>query len=213
MLVVGFRISPIIATLAVGSMLEGTALVFSGGAPTGAAPPSLAAFVNGRFVGLPPIVWFLAALRRRRNACSSTAAASDGGCSAIGYNEWVARLSGREDRAGDHRSLRAERLLRSTRRPAARRLHRPGLLRHGQALPARLDRSRRARRNQHHRRTRPLYRNSRRRSAVHGAEQHAREHVAAGGSPQHHLRPGPARRRRDAARENNHADPMEEAHS
>ena len=42
-----------------GSVLEGVALVFSGGAPTGAAPPSLAAFVNGRFLGLPPIVWFL----------------------------------------------------------------------------------------------------------------------------------------------------------
>ena len=58
-LIVGFRLSPIIATLAVASVLEGVTLVFSGGAPTGAAPPMLAAFVNGAVLGLPPIVWFL----------------------------------------------------------------------------------------------------------------------------------------------------------
>lgn len=92
-LVVGFRLSPIIATLATGSILEGTALVFSGGAPTGATPPAVVWFVNGRFAGLPPIVWFLFAFvivatvlldrsvfgRRLR---------------AVGQNEWIARLSG-----------------------------------------------------------------------------------------------------------------------
>jgi ribose transport system permease protein len=58
-LVVGFALSPIIATLATGSILEGTALVFSGGAPTGETPPALVWFVNGRLAGIPPIVWFL----------------------------------------------------------------------------------------------------------------------------------------------------------
>lgn len=93
LLIVGFRISPIIATLAVGSVLEGTALVFSGGAPTGAAPPALAAFVNGRFLGLPPVVWFLAAF-----AIAATLLLDRSGFGrrlhAIGYSEWVARLSG-----------------------------------------------------------------------------------------------------------------------
>ena len=40
-LVTGLGISPIIATLATGSMLEGIALVFSHGAPIGNAPPVL----------------------------------------------------------------------------------------------------------------------------------------------------------------------------
>jgi ribose transport system permease protein len=92
-LVVGFRLSPIIATLAVGSLLEGTALVFSGGAPTGAAPPSLAAFVNGRLFGLPPVVWFLALF-----AIAATLLLDRSGFGrrlhAVGYGEWVARLSG-----------------------------------------------------------------------------------------------------------------------
>jgi ribose transport system permease protein len=92
-LVVGLRISPIIATLAVGSVLEGTALVFSGGAPTGAAPPSLAAFVNGRFLGVPPIVWFLACF-----TIAATLLLDRSGFGrrlrAVGYSEWVARLSG-----------------------------------------------------------------------------------------------------------------------
>lgn len=92
-LVVGFRLSPIIATLAVGSVLEGVALVFSGGAPTGAAPPALVAFVNGRIFGLPPIVWFLfgfvifATLILNFSAFGRRLRAT-------GSNEWAARLSG-----------------------------------------------------------------------------------------------------------------------
>jgi ribose transport system permease protein len=93
LLVVGFRLSPIIATLAVGGILEGTALVFSGGAPTGAAPPALAAFVNGRWLGLPPIVWFtavfavVATLLLNRSAFGRR-------LRAVGNSEWIARLSG-----------------------------------------------------------------------------------------------------------------------
>src|SRR4051812_14360181 len=59
LLVVGFGISPIIATLAMGSILEGSALVFSAGAPTGEAPAAVVWLVNGRFLGIPPIIWFL----------------------------------------------------------------------------------------------------------------------------------------------------------
>jgi len=93
MLVVGFRLSPIIATLAVGSVLEGIALVFSGGAPTGAAPPMLAAFVNGRFLGLPPIVWFLFAFVVVATLVINYSAFGRR-LRATGSGEWVARLSG-----------------------------------------------------------------------------------------------------------------------
>jgi ribose transport system permease protein len=92
-LVVGFRLSPIIATLATGSMLEGTALVFSGGAPTGTTPPSIVWFVNGRVGGLPPLVWFLfafivlATLVLDRSAFGRR-------LRAVGKSEWIARLSG-----------------------------------------------------------------------------------------------------------------------
>lgn len=58
-LTVGFGFSPIIATLATASILQGAALVFSRGSPTGAAPPSVNWFVNGHLGGLPPVVWFL----------------------------------------------------------------------------------------------------------------------------------------------------------
>jgi ribose transport system permease protein len=93
LLVVGFRVSPIIATLATGSILEGTALVFSGGAPTGAAPPAVVWFVNGRLAGLPPIVWFLflfviaASLLLDRSAFGRR-------LRAVGQDAWIARLSG-----------------------------------------------------------------------------------------------------------------------
>jgi ribose transport system permease protein len=92
-LVVGFHLSPIIATLATGSILEGTALVFSGGAPTGSTPPSIVWFVNGRVGGLPPLVWFLfafvliATLGLDRSAFGRR-------LRAVGKNGWVARLSG-----------------------------------------------------------------------------------------------------------------------
>ncbi len=92
-LVVGFRLSPIIATLAVGSILEGVALVFSGGAPTGAAPPMLTAFVNGRFLGLPPIVWFLFLFAVAATLILNFSAFGRR-LRATGSSEWIARLSG-----------------------------------------------------------------------------------------------------------------------
>lgn len=92
-LVVGFRISPIIATLAMGSVLEGAALVYSGGAPTGSAPPWVVWVVNGTFAGLRPIVWFLllfvvaATLLVDRSTFGRR-------LKAVGQDAWIARLSG-----------------------------------------------------------------------------------------------------------------------
>ena len=92
-LVAGLRISPIIATLATGSILEGTALVFSHGAPIGNSPPVLLWFLNGRLGGLPPAVWFLAAF-----VVVATLVLNRSGFGrrvrALGNSEWVARLSG-----------------------------------------------------------------------------------------------------------------------
>ncbi len=92
-LVAGLSISPIIATLATGSILEGIALVFSHGAPIGNAPPVLLWFLNSRLLGLPPAVWFLAAF-----VASGTLVLNGSGFGrrvrALGNSEWVARLSG-----------------------------------------------------------------------------------------------------------------------
>ena len=93
MLVAGLGISPIIATLATGSMLEGIALVFSHGAPIGNAPPVLLWFLNSRLGGLPPAVWFLAIF-----VLIATLVLNGSGFGrrvrAIGNSQWVARLSG-----------------------------------------------------------------------------------------------------------------------
>ncbi|MDB5522981.1 MAG: transporter permease [Rhizobium sp.] len=92
-LIVGFGLSPIIVTLAVAGILEGLTLIISGGAPTGYVPPVLSAFVNGRMLGLPPIVWFLflfavtAFLLLNRSVFGHRLIA-------VGNSVWVARLSG-----------------------------------------------------------------------------------------------------------------------
>ena len=93
-LVAALGISPIIATLATGSVLEGVALVFSHGAPTGNAPPVLVWFLNGRWLaGLPPAVWFLA-LFVFVAALTLNHSGFGRRVRALGNSEWVARLSG-----------------------------------------------------------------------------------------------------------------------
>jgi ribose transport system permease protein len=92
-LVAALGISPIIATLGTGSMLEGIALVFSHGAPIGNAPPVLLWFLNSRVGGLPPAVWFLALF-----VAIATLVLNGSGFGrrlrALGNSEWVALLSG-----------------------------------------------------------------------------------------------------------------------
>jgi ribose transport system permease protein len=92
-LVAGLGISPIIATLATGSMLEGIALVFSHGAPIGNAPPVLLWFLNSRLGGLPPAVWFLAIFVLIATLVLNGSGFGRRVC-AIGNSQWVARLSG-----------------------------------------------------------------------------------------------------------------------
>jgi ribose transport system permease protein len=92
-LIVGAEISPIIATLAVGGLLEGTALVLSGGAPIGVAPPIVSWFVNGRVADVPPIAGFAlvfcigATLLLNRSGFGRQVFA-------VGNSPWAAKLSG-----------------------------------------------------------------------------------------------------------------------
>lgn len=92
-LVVGARLSPIIATLATASVLEGITLVFSDGAPTGAAPPMLAWFINGRLLDLPPVLYFLAIFVLLATLLLDRSAFGRR-LHAVGLNPWVAKLSG-----------------------------------------------------------------------------------------------------------------------
>lgn len=92
-LVIGAELSPIIATLAVGGLLEGTALVISGGAPIGVAPPVVSWFVNGRLGGIPPIAGFAALF-----CVGATLLLNSSGFGrwvfAVGNSPWAAKLSG-----------------------------------------------------------------------------------------------------------------------
>ena len=92
-LVVGFRLSPVVATLAVGGVLEGTALLYNHGAQGGGVPEILKRFVTERIGGLPLLLWLAplfiicATLLLSRTAFGRR-------LYAVGNSEWVARLSG-----------------------------------------------------------------------------------------------------------------------
>ncbi len=92
-LIVGFALSPIIVTLAVGGAIEGATLVLSNGAPTGYAPPALAHFVNGRWLGMPSIVWFLLAFVVLATVLLNRSVYGRH-LVAVGSSPWAARLSG-----------------------------------------------------------------------------------------------------------------------
>ncbi|MFM0309623.1 ABC transporter permease [Paraburkholderia sp. RL17-383-BIF-A] len=55
------RISPLIMTLAMNGILQGVALVYDNGAPTGFAPPSIRWLMTGQLLGVTPVVYFLIA--------------------------------------------------------------------------------------------------------------------------------------------------------
>lgn len=52
---------PIVMTLAMNGILEGAALLYSNGTPSGFAAPAERWFMTGHFAGPKPVVWFLAA--------------------------------------------------------------------------------------------------------------------------------------------------------
>jgi len=59
--VVALGLSPIVVTLASNGILQGMALLTSGGTPSGFAPPMLRWFMTGSLGGVTPVVWFTAA--------------------------------------------------------------------------------------------------------------------------------------------------------
>jgi ribose transport system permease protein len=92
-LVVGFRLSPVVATLAVGGVLEGTALLYNHGAQGGGVPAILKDFVTARIGGLPLLLWLSPVFI----ACATLLLSRSGfgrRLYAVGNNEWVAKLSG-----------------------------------------------------------------------------------------------------------------------
>jgi ribose transport system permease protein len=92
-LVVGFRLSPVVATLAVGGMLESIALLYNNGMQGGGVPAVLKNFVTERFGGLPLLLWLLPVFI----ACATLLLSRTGfgrRLYAVGNNEWVAKLSG-----------------------------------------------------------------------------------------------------------------------
>jgi ribose transport system permease protein len=59
--IVVLGLSPIVMTLATNGILQGLALVYSGGTPAGFASPSLRWFMTGSLLGLTPVVWLMLA--------------------------------------------------------------------------------------------------------------------------------------------------------
>jgi ribose transport system permease protein len=51
------RISPLIMTLAMNGILQGTALVYTDGAPTGFAPPAIRWLMTGQMFGIAPVIF------------------------------------------------------------------------------------------------------------------------------------------------------------
>lgn len=92
-LVLGFGLSPVVATLAVGGVLEGTALLYNHGAQGGGVPEVLKNFVTERVGGLPLLLWLspifiaCATLLLSRSSFGRR-------LYAVGNSEWVAKLSG-----------------------------------------------------------------------------------------------------------------------
>jgi ribose transport system permease protein len=59
--IVALGISPIVMTLATNGVLEGAALLYSNGTPAGFSSPLLRWFMTAKFVGITPVVFFIAA--------------------------------------------------------------------------------------------------------------------------------------------------------
>ena len=57
--VVFLGLSPIVMTLAANGILQGLALVYSGGTPAGFASPGLRWFMTGGLLGVTPVVWMM----------------------------------------------------------------------------------------------------------------------------------------------------------
>ncbi|MCB1494971.1 MAG: ABC transporter permease [Bauldia sp.] len=59
--IVWLGLSPIVVTLATNGVLQGAALLYSGGTPAGFSSPMLRAFMTSKFLGITPVVYFMVA--------------------------------------------------------------------------------------------------------------------------------------------------------
>lgn len=57
--IVWLGLSPIVVTLATNGILQGAALIYSGGTPAGFSSPLLRWFMTAKFVGVTPVVYFM----------------------------------------------------------------------------------------------------------------------------------------------------------
>lgn len=91
--VVALGLSPIVVTLAMNGILQGVALIWSGGTPSGFAPPALRWLMTGKIAGVTPVILFMVAfvtcaiLLLGRTAFGRRVYA-------VGNSERAARLSG-----------------------------------------------------------------------------------------------------------------------
>ncbi len=91
--VVALGLSPIVVTLAMNGILQGAALIWSGGTPAGFAPPVLRWMMTGKVMGITPVILFMAVftafaiLLLGRTAFGRRVYA-------VGNSELAARLSG-----------------------------------------------------------------------------------------------------------------------
>ncbi len=59
--IVLLRLPPIVVTLGMNGILQGVALLYSGGTPSGFAPPPIRWLMTGRLAGVTPVIWALVA--------------------------------------------------------------------------------------------------------------------------------------------------------
>ena len=91
--VVALGLSPIVVTLAMNGILQGVALIWSGGTPAGFAPPALRWLMTGKVMGITPVIFMMivfiagAILLLGRTAFGRR-------IYAVGNSEMAARLSG-----------------------------------------------------------------------------------------------------------------------
>ncbi|WP_419760356.1 ABC transporter permease [Acidisoma sp.] len=91
--VVVFGLPPIVVTLGMNGILQGVALLYSGGTPSGFAPPSIRWVMTGHLLGVAPVIWLIlvfivmASLLLTRTAFGRRVYA-------VGNSQRVARLAG-----------------------------------------------------------------------------------------------------------------------
>ena len=171
--IVALGISPIVMTLATNGVLQGAALLYSGGTPAGFSSPLLRWFMTAKIAGITPVVFFIGGFHHRRGDLAVAHAVRSQG---LWHRQRRARRATVRHRRWSNVDLGLRPLgaLFLSGRRIAHRLFRPGEPRHGRRLSVAVDRSRRRRRHHHHRRPRPISRHARRRAALDRAADHAR---------------------------------------